>query len=189
MQISYNQNKSLIKKDETMTQEATKFEPNVSYIPTDPNSLYTLIMYDPNAITSANNYVHWTVTNIRGADISSGNQLLPYYGPHPPPGSGTHHYIFELFKQDNITPIAVTLSEEDRKIPLDQLYKTLGLTGKTPDQTTQFIVESLTKTTGGKNITRKRKTMRRKKHQINKRKTKRTTRKNRNKNKNSKKKQ
>jgi len=182
MQISYNQTPIIL--GQKLTQYATQVEPNLSYIPTDPNSLYTLIMYDPNAVTSANNYVHWTVTNIRGADISSGNQLLPYYGPHPPPGSGTHHYIFELFKQENITPIAVTLSEKDRKIPLDQLYKTLGLTGKTPDQTTQFIVESLTKTTGGKNITRKRKTLRRKKKRNNKKKTK----KNRNKNKNSKKK-
>jgi hypothetical protein len=185
MKISYNQNKSLIKKDETMTQEATHVEPNVLYISTDPNSLYTLIMYDPDAVTSANNYVHWTVTNIRGTDIKSGTHLLPYYGPHPPPGSGKHHYIFELFKQENATPITVTLSEEDRKISKSVLYEKLGLTGKTPDQTTQFIVEALP--VGGKNLNMKRKTMTLKKKRNNKRKTKRTTRKNRNKNKNSKK--
>jgi len=181
MQIRYNQTPIIL--GQKLTQYATQIEPNVSYS-TDPNSLYTLIMYDPDAVTSANNYVHWTATNIKGSNISSGNQLLLYYGPHPPPGSGTHHYIFELFRQDDATPIAVTLSE-DRKIPLNQLYKKLGLTGKTPDQTTQFIVESNPESTGGKNITRKRKPMTRKTHRNNKRKTK----KNRNKNKNSKRKQ
>jgi hypothetical protein len=184
MQISYNESQTPIILGQKLTKEDTQVEPIVSYIPTDPNSLYTLIMYDPNAVTSANNYVHWVVTNIRGADIKSGTHLLPYYGPHPPPGSGTHHYIFELFKQDDATPITVTLSEEDRKIRKEDLYVKLGLTGKTPEQTTQFIVDSLTKTTGGKNITRKRKPMTRKKQRNNKRKTKRTTRRNRNRNKN-----
>jgi hypothetical protein len=192
MQISYNQNPIML--DQKMTQEATQFQPNISYY-ADPEKYYTLIMYDPDAVTSTNNFVHWTVTNIKGNQITSGNPLLPYYGPHPPPGSGTHHYIFELFKQDQPTSISVTLSEVDREISKEELYNKLGLTGKTPEQTTQFIVEaqaqSKAESIGGKNlnIKRKTKTIKRKKKQNNKKKTKRTTRKNKNRNKNSKKKQ
>ena len=181
MQISYSYNQTPIIQSQIMTQEATQNQPEVSYTTTDPNAYYTLIMYDPDAVTSVNNYVHWVVTNIKENDISSGNHLLPYYGPHPPPGSGTHHYIFELFKQDESRPLSVRLSEEDRKIGKEELYNKLGLTGKTPEQTVQFIIEAKATTTGGKNISKKRKTMRRIKQRNNKKKTKRTTRKNRNK--------
>ena len=177
MQISYNHGKPLIIQSQKMTQEATQNQPEVSYTTTDPNAYYTLIMYDPDAVTSVNNFVHWVVTNIKGNQISSGNHLLPYYGPHPPPGSGRHHYIFELFKQDDSTPLSVTLSEEDRKIGKEDLYNKLGLTGKTPEQTMQFIIKAEATTTGGKIMRRKRKTMRRKKQRNNKKKTKRTTRK------------
>ena len=77
--------------------------------------------------------------------------------------------------------MSVRLSEEDRKIGKEELYNKLGLTGKTPEQTMQFIIEAKATTTGGKNISKKRKTMRRIKQRNNKKKTKRTTRKNRNK--------
>ena len=132
-------------------------------------------MYDPNAVIDSHNFVHWVVTNIKRNQISSGNHLLPYYGPHPPPGSGTHHYIFELFKQNNSIPLSVTLSEEDRKNSKQELYKKLGLTEKTPEQKMQFIIDAKTKakatTIGGKNMNKKRKTMRRIKQINNKNKT------------------
>jgi phosphatidylethanolamine-binding protein (PEBP) family uncharacterized protein len=185
MQISYNPNPITLY--QKMTKEATKLEPNVLYTPNEPAAYYTLIMYDPNAVTTANNYVHWVVTNIIGNDIKSGTHLLPYYGPHPPPGSGTHHYIFELFKQaqDNTNPINVT--EEDRTISKKDLYSKLGLIGKIPEQTTYFIIETEPATTGGKSMNIKRKTLRRKKQRNNKKKTKRTTMKNKIRNKTNKK--
>ena len=59
--------------------------------------MYTLIVHDPDA--RAGNLLHWIVINIPGLNINKGVQLLSYKGPDPPPKSGTHHYIFQLFKQ------------------------------------------------------------------------------------------
>jgi phosphatidylethanolamine-binding protein (PEBP) family uncharacterized protein len=47
-----------------------------------------IIMYDSNAIKP--DYIHWMA--------SSNMELLPYQGPSPPKGSGTHRYGFVLCK-------------------------------------------------------------------------------------------
>jgi len=45
-------------------------------------------------------YVHWMVANIKGSDISSGQQLFNYLQPFPPHGTGYHRYAFVLYKQE-----------------------------------------------------------------------------------------
>jgi len=45
-------------------------------------------------------YVHWMVANIKGSDLSSGQELFNYLQPFPPHGTGYHRYAFVLYKQD-----------------------------------------------------------------------------------------
>jgi len=78
---------------------------------------YALTMFDPDA-NGGKGFWHWLAWNIpasakglaEGAD-SKGGKRLPkgtvsgtgdvgragYFGPCPPPGSGTHHYVFSLY--------------------------------------------------------------------------------------------
>lgn len=72
-----------------------------------------LIMHDPDAVSG--DYIHWTVWDIdpttttiledsapTGATEGLTSAGMPgYVGPHPPQGSGRHHYIFELFALDS----------------------------------------------------------------------------------------
>lgn len=39
------------------------------------------------------------VGNIKGNDISGGEQIAEYIGSGPPKGTGLHRYVFLLFKQ------------------------------------------------------------------------------------------
>lgn len=85
---------------------------NILNIPGDTRSL-ALIMHDPDAVSG--DFVHWLVWDISTAvDIISPNSVPVgaiqgqngagkdnYMGPCPPSGSGTHHYIFELYALDS----------------------------------------------------------------------------------------
>jgi len=62
---------------------ATKAAPTVSIPPG-----HFLIMWDRNAM--AGTYLHW-IQDVAGA-------IVPYEGPAPPPGTGTHNYVFRLIK-------------------------------------------------------------------------------------------
>ncbi|KIH67634.1 phosphatidylethanolamine-binding protein [Ancylostoma duodenale] len=44
-------------------------------------------------------YLHWLVVNIPGSHVRNGDELAPYMGPRPPPGSGPHRYYILLYKQ------------------------------------------------------------------------------------------
>ena len=76
------------------TIQATEEEPTV-ILPSIP--LTTLIMHDPNS--SQPSWLHWLVTNIPNGHITKGSVIVPYNGPSPPKGTGTHNYKFELYKQ------------------------------------------------------------------------------------------
>ena len=55
-------------------------------------------MHDPDS--SQPSWLHWLVTNIPNGDITKGEEVVSYNGPTPPPGTGTHRYIFELYSQN-----------------------------------------------------------------------------------------
>ena len=102
-----------------LTPEQTQLQPSVTYM-SSPNELYTLILHDPNAVTTTNskNHIHWLIINIPGSslhnsNINNGNILLPYKGPAPPPNSGIHNYIFELYKQPNRLNVS-PMNDNDR---------------------------------------------------------------------------
>lgn len=94
MNVFYN-NKE-ITNGEFITPKRSKTKPRVEY-QSSPESLYTLILHDPDA--PAGNHLHWVTINIPGNNIDSGNKLLEYSGPVPPKGSGIHRYIFLLLQQ------------------------------------------------------------------------------------------
>jgi hypothetical protein len=62
---------------------------------------YTLIAWDPDAPQAS--WLHWLVVNIPGGSAYAsglqGSTAMPWAPPTPPPGTGTHRYIFGLFLQ------------------------------------------------------------------------------------------
>lgn len=77
-------------------------EPTLSWN-CDPHSLYTLYMFDPDPLGQMSRLLaevsHWVVGNIRECDIRKGQVLVDYHPPSPPIDTGSHRYIFLLFKQ------------------------------------------------------------------------------------------
>lgn len=91
-----------------------------------PRDRFTLVLTDPDAPSNTDHkwseYAHWIVTDLQlnteesatsttsesdqalslttVLDYTKGNEILPYQGPAPPPGTGKHRYVFLLFRQD-----------------------------------------------------------------------------------------
>lgn len=89
-----------------------KDTPTVQWTHADPAAFYTLILTDPDAPSRAQptsrEWQHWTVVNIPGEAVASGNasaaagqQLAEYVGAGPPQGTGQHRYVFALFRQQH----------------------------------------------------------------------------------------
>ncbi|XP_058812159.1 protein D3-like [Topomyia yanbarensis] len=85
-----------------LTPTQVKDQPSVSW-DADPNALYTLIMTDPDAPSRAKpkmrEWKHWLITNIPGSDVASGETIAEYISSAPPEDSGSHRYIFLVYKQ------------------------------------------------------------------------------------------
>jgi|688.fasta_scaffold738358_2 phosphatidylethanolamine-binding protein (PEBP) family uncharacterized protein len=138
-----------------LTPLQTANQPSVTYTDanTSNNGLYTLIMYDSNAVSETKNHNHWIVINIPSNQLQIGSltncdTLLPYNGPAPPSGSGEHIYTFELYKQnDNLAKTAMT--SNDRIISLNDIKRKIGVQNLTPISSVYFISEH--QNIGGKN--------------------------------------
>lgn len=103
LKIQYNTN---VNKN-IKTKQETQKEPIIQLFPFE---LSTLLVYDPNAIVPS--YIHYLVINIPNGDITKGHVVLPYVGPSPPSGSGTHQYIFNQYQQSQ--PMQVSIHERSR---------------------------------------------------------------------------
>lgn len=146
LEIYYN-NKKLVNNDFLKPSE-TQVEPKIK-VNLKINNLYTLIMYDPDAVNGT--HVHWLITNIEN-NINNGKILLSYQGPAPPAKTGEHRYIFELYKQAellNVEPL------EERSISINSLKNKLDVSNYISK--IQFISKN---ESGGK----KKKTKRRKRN-------------------------
>jgi phosphatidylethanolamine-binding protein (PEBP) family uncharacterized protein len=143
MEVYYNN--KLVNNNEFLKPSETQVKPEIKYS-FENNKLYTLLMHDPDSIHG--NRFHWIVVNIFN-DIKNGTDLLSYTGPSPPPKTGTHHYIFELYEQDR----SIDMKLEERNIPMDFVKKILNI-GE-PIAVVQFISKNQS---GGK---RKKRTKRR----------------------------
>ncbi|XP_071099582.1 uncharacterized protein C56G2.4-like [Haliotis cracherodii] len=93
----------------TLKTVVTRNTPNIKLVPTEilqapANTLkdkqYTLIMYDPTPElnkTKQNSYVHWMIVNIRGTNITSGDEVYDWLLPMT--STLTQLYLFALFEQ------------------------------------------------------------------------------------------
>ena len=144
MEVYYNN--KLVNNNEFLKPSETQVKPQIKY-PFENNKLYTLLMRDPDSIHG--NRFHWIAINIVN-DIKNGEDLLSYVGPAPPPKTGMHHYIFELYEQER----NIDMKLEERNIPMDFVKKILNIGN--PISVVQFISKNQS---GGK---RKKRTKRKK---------------------------
>ena len=118
MKVLYNN--SELKNGIFLTPKETHVEPKIEYS-AKPNTLYTLIMHDPDAVVG--NWLHWVVVNIKGNNVKNGDELFEYTGPAPPKGSGKHRYIFLLFEQ----PERINTQFSERMMPMNDFYEKLRM--------------------------------------------------------------
>lgn len=139
MEVIYN--KKSIANNEYLKVSETQSKPQIKYI-SDPLKLYTLIMYDPDTVNGT--YVHWIVSNIKGDDLNNGNIIIPYKGPSPPPKTGKHRYIFELYSQSSKMD---RFTNQERSISIDALREKMRLSINDLLYKKQFISQN---SSGGK---------------------------------------
>jgi len=122
MEVFYNN--KLVSNNQFLNVSETQKEPNIK-LNVKSNKLYTLIMYDPDAVKGT--FIHWLKVNITSNDINTGNIIIHYKGPAPPVHSGIHHYIFELYEQsgennlENVEQIVSTIDIIKKKMNLNKL--------------------------------------------------------------------
>lgn len=83
--------------------EDVQHEPSVSWKETGAGPL-TFVCWDPDAV--AKSWLHWLVVNATGSDPSSGEEILPWTPPAPPPGPEPHRYIFAVLQQSGKIPVS-----------------------------------------------------------------------------------
>ncbi|CAD6216170.1 GSCOCG00004388001-RA-CDS, partial [Cotesia congregata] len=85
-----------------LTQTDTSTEPTYDF-DYRTNRYYALLMTDPDvpspSISLPGEFFHWFVGNIPGNRSSSGEDILNYFPPVPPPGTKPHRYTFLLYRQ------------------------------------------------------------------------------------------
>lgn len=77
--------------------------PEVSWASSD-DSLWCLVMtgLDTHFHEEGSEYIHWMVGNIRGGDISKGDEVVSYLPPFPPFGTGYHRHAFVMYRQEHV---------------------------------------------------------------------------------------
>ena len=101
--------------------------------------LWCLVMsgLDTHLGTEGQEYLHWMVGNIKGADMASGDTLCRYLQPFPPYGTGYHRFAFVLYRQEQEIDFSCESRDETSGVSLDQrTFKTLDFYSKFQDQLT-----------------------------------------------------
>jgi phosphatidylethanolamine-binding protein (PEBP) family uncharacterized protein len=138
LEVYYNNKK--IKNNEFITPIESQNKPIVKINSTLNNKIYTLIMYDPDAVNGT--HVHWLIININDNNISNGKIILSYKGPAPPPKTGKHRYIFELYEQNRMIDVE---EMRERNISINTIKGNLSISKYISK--IQFISENIN---GGK---------------------------------------
>jgi phosphatidylethanolamine-binding protein (PEBP) family uncharacterized protein len=108
------------------TKEETRQQPAVSWVRNRPADLYTLVCVDPDAPGPNAPWLHWLVANCAGEGVASGEVVVPWAPPTPP--SGTHRYIFKLYRQAGAGPVDMSdVVRERPAFPLEGLVAEKGL--------------------------------------------------------------
>jgi len=129
MEVLYNG--KILKNNDFLKVSETQIEPEIK-LNVNPNKFYTLICYDPDAVGGT--HIHLAKNNITSNDIKTGNTIIPYKGPAPPPKTGIHHYIFNLYQQNAVNKM---LPLEQRVFELNELENKLQVNN--PIYKIQFI--------------------------------------------------
>ncbi|KAF5274948.1 hypothetical protein FQR65_LT04289 [Abscondita terminalis] len=100
LEVSYCVNK--VEMGNKLTPTDVKNAPTVKWN-AEKESFYTLIMIDPDAPCASEptlrEYQHWLVVNIPGHKVTDGQTLTEYVGAFPSKPSGSHRYVFLVYKQ------------------------------------------------------------------------------------------
>ncbi|XP_049803021.1 protein D2-like [Schistocerca nitens] len=99
-------NGTWVRCDQQVDKEQFEAAPVVSFPAALQDSLYTLIMLDPDVPghRPGRFWLHWIVANIPGGDFASGifdsaNVIAEYQKPEPPVGTGAHRYLLLAYRQ------------------------------------------------------------------------------------------
>lgn len=93
---------------------------------------FALVMVDPDAPSrngaTQRSWLHWMVINARSTtELHKGEQLVPYEGPSPPPGTGPHRYVFLAYCQGGQAVNGAKLKPARRnKFSVKDFQKKLG---------------------------------------------------------------
>jgi len=88
-------------------------QPEITWSSRD-DDIWCLVLtsLDSNLSQEDTEYNHWMVANIKGSDISSGEEVFSYMQPFPPQGTGFHRFAFVLYKQE--APMDVSTFKHDK---------------------------------------------------------------------------
>ena len=102
---------------------------------------YTLIMYDPNSVTTSGTYIHWVLINISGNSSANtkNNIILPYFRPKPPDYK-EHCYTFELYSHGKkMLPLNLSkIQNINRDMSVSRLKIIIGLDSQLALSTVRF---------------------------------------------------
>jgi len=85
-------------------------EPAVDLQGLESGKKYLLTMTDPDAMGKT--WTHWVALLDSYGTIT--RQIAEYSGPSPPPASGIHHYIFQLYDASTLSKLPSTLDRMSR---------------------------------------------------------------------------
>lgn len=158
MEISYNGVKitsqhppyQVLPLDQTINKPTVTIDPN-------PTQYSSIIMYDPDSVKGI--FIHWLVINIpkNSTVISDGKPIKDYYKPSPPPKTGKHRYIFELYSHTN--PLQIDTLKEINYSDVSKILS--GNPNAKMEKRIVFLTQNMIQT-GGRKYIKKRKSIRRK---------------------------
>nr|XP_018905757.1 PREDICTED: protein D1-like isoform X2 [Bemisia tabaci] len=97
---------------------AMKYPPYFICWPTENDTLYTMLMIDPDMPSrrepSLREWNHWLIGNMVGPDLSTGDTIAQYISPEPLKDTGYHRITFLVFKQPKHINFTEPLLEFDR---------------------------------------------------------------------------
>lgn len=104
LEVKYTGAKVVINK--TLEPEQAASAPSISVLGVQIcGPPYMLVMVDPDVPRrddpKERSWLHWLVVNINDRNyLEQGDVVMPYEGPKPSPGTGTHRYVFLAFCQN-----------------------------------------------------------------------------------------
>ena len=88
---------------QTLQKEVAENYPDITWTAPPLDTFITLLCYDPDATAKA--WLHWLVVNCVGDGPTSGDTLMEWEPPAPPPKTGKHRYILQAFTHTYKIPV------------------------------------------------------------------------------------